>query len=550
MSSPLHKKIAVVVVVAAVAAGTWWAVRAYSTRQKAQMAAELAKQEVSAVAVMEAKRGGIERSLVFTGSLEADNQAGVVSKIPGKVSRVRVAEGDFVRRGQLLVELERADLLAQRKQAQAGVQAAEARLKQAQTGEELQGAQTDTGLETAEAALYAAQARREQTRVNLSLTESQTGLGVEQAQEQLRQAQAALQIVETGAREQEVEIVRQAAQQAQANFDTAATNLERARKLLAEGAISQQQFDGARLQFDTAQAQYTSAVQQLNLIEEGARTEEVQIAQAQVNQAQVAVSLAQANRGQVQILEQQLHAAEQAVRQAEANLRLAQAGTARNVVSEQETEAARSALRQAQANLQYLDTQISYTYIRSPIAGYVVTRHVEPGEAALPGVPLINIVDNRQLYLRSGVAETRINKLSVGQGVVLRIDAFDEAEFAGTIRDIVPAADPESRTFDVKVEVPNLKGLLKAGMFGRATAVIEREVDVIVVPRTAVLQDDQGSYVLTMQGGVAQRQAVTRGLNNATDVVISEGLSENTKVIVRGQTLVRAGDPVKAETTE
>ena len=550
MNPSVRSKVIPIVIVIILLGGGYWAFRALSAKKEAQQQAELSKQDIQAVEVIAARRGDIERTFTFTGTLEAKNKAGVVAKIGGKVNRVYVQEGDFVRSGQLLVGLERADLLAQRDQARAAIQAAEARLKQAQTGETLQSAQTDTDIENAEAAVAAAEAQREQARTNLELSISQTDLSAEQAQQQLEQARARLQALETGARHQEIEIARQRVEQAKANLETAEANLERARKLLAAGAISQQQFDATQLQFDTALSQYETAEQQLDMTEEGPRSEEIQIAQAQVNQVQSAVALAQANRNQVQIREQQLKAAGEAVRQAQANLRLAHASTARNQVSQQETEAARSALSQTRANLKYLNAQISYTYVRSPISGYVVKRSVEPGEAAIPGVSLINIVDNRKLHLRSSIAEGRINKVSVGQPVTIQIDLLPDAEFTGTIQDIIPAADPQSRTFEVKVEVPNSQGLLMAGTFARATVVVQRQAGVVVVPRDTVLEDEEGEYGLIVEDGVVQRQAVVTGLNNETDVAIIDGLSEGTKIIARGQTQVNVGDRVKAKTTD
>ncbi len=550
MSASSHNKLVALVIVVLLVTGGLVGLRVLAAKKKAQQEVELSQEEIVTVEVIEARRGEIERSFLFTGSLEAEHKAGVVSKVPGKVSRVHVDEGDFVRRGRLLVELERGDLLAQRKQALAAIQAAQARLKQAQTGETLQSAQTDTSIQNAEAALVAAQSQREQVRINLELAKTQTGLSVEQAEQQLSQARSRLQILATGARDQEIEIAQQAVAQARANVDTAQTNLERARSLLGEGAIAQQQFDGVQLQFDTAQAQYQSALQRLDLVREGARSEEIQIAQAQVNQAQSAVALTQANRNQVRVVEQQLQAAQEGVHQAQANLRLARVSTARNVVSEQETEAARSALGQVQANLQYLNAQISYTSIRAPISGFVVARMVEPGEAAIPGMPLIKIVDNRKLYLRSSIAESRINSISVGQPVTLTVDALPDVDLPGRIEEIIAAADPESRTFDVKIEVANPRSLLKAGMFARASAAIERQAGVVLVPREVVLEDEEGTYVLTVRQGQVQRQPVSTGLNNATEIAITKGVSEGAKVIVRGQAIVKAGQHVAVQTSD
>ena len=99
---------------------------------------------------------------------------------------------------------------------------------------------------------------------------------------------------------------------------------------------------------------------------------------------------------------------------------------------------ARSAFEQARANLKYFNTQISYTSVRLPISGYVVQRNVEPGEAAVPGMPLISVVDNRKLHLHSSIGEERINKVSVGRSVTIQVDLLPDAEFTGTIQDILP----------------------------------------------------------------------------------------------------------------
>ncbi len=519
---------------------------------RAGKAAEEAAVEEAAVTVgtVSARRGTMERKLSFSGSLEADVEVGVVSKLPGKVARVLVEEGDTVQRGRLLITLERNDLAAQRHQAQGAIQAAQARLKQAQTGTGLQEAESSTSVVRAEAVLASAKAQRDQARVSLELIAAETGHGVAQAEESVRQAEARLEMLKTGAREQEKEQARQAVQQAKANLDTAKKNLDRARQLLDAGAVAQQQYDAAQLQYDVALAGYNTATQQLDLIEEGARSQEIRIAEAQLAQAQTGLALAKAHEAREQIGRQQLQAAEEQVRQAEAALEMAQAAVARNVVSQEEVEAARAGLAQAQANLQYIDAQIGYTQIRAPVAGVVVRRSTEPGQAAVPGVPLLTIVDNRDLYVRAQVAEMDVGLLYQGQEAVVTIDALRNAEFSGTIAQVIPAADPESRTFEVKVRVPNSDDELTRGMFARVTVVIERAEDAVLVPRHAVIDRDGEQVMYLVQAGRVVERSVVTGIQDENEVVITEGVEVGDAVIVEGQTLVRAGQQVQAKPAE
>jgi len=103
MNASVRSKVIALFVVIILLGGGYWAFRALSANKQAQRQAELSKEEIPAVEVVAARRGDIERTFTFTGTLEAENRAGVVAKMGGKVARVLVKEGDLVRSGQLLV---------------------------------------------------------------------------------------------------------------------------------------------------------------------------------------------------------------------------------------------------------------------------------------------------------------------------------------------------------------------------------------------------------------------------------------------------------------
>jgi len=503
--------------------------------QRKTAAEEAAREEVAvAVETQPVASGVIERSFALTGTIEAEVDIGVVPKIPGKVTKVYVREGQAVRAGQLLVELERKDLVAQRHQAQAAVQAARARVQQAETGVELQEAETSTSITSAEAQLGASQSRLRQAETTAELTSTQTTTSLTQAEEVLKQAQARLDMLRTGARRQEKQQAEEAVHQAQANLDTAKKNLDRARQLLEQGAIAQQQFDAAKLQYAVALAQYNTAVQQRDLVQEGARSEEIRIAEAQVQQAVAALTLARANEAQRQISQREVEAAQERVRQAQAGLAMAQAAIGRNLISEEEVKAASAALAQATANVNYLEAQISYTYVRAPASGRIAERKVEPGGAASPATPMFRLVDNSRVYVRATVSEVNVREVYREQKVGVTIDALGGAEFIGTIAEILPIADPSSRAFEVKIHLPDPEGRLKQGMFARVKVVAERQTG-LIVPREAVIERAGKHLVYVAQAGRALEREVQTGLHDPTQIIVLSGLRPDEQVVVRGQ---------------
>ena len=515
---------------------------------KARKAAELEAAQVEprvAVEVQRARRADIRQEFTVTGSVEADADTNVTSKVPGKITGVRVEEGAYVRKGQPLVELERGDLAAQLRQGRAAVAAAEARVKQAQTSTGLQETQTSTGIESAEAALASARARLQQAETAAEVTTTQTTTSVEQAQESLNAANAQLDMVVEGARTQQVAQASEAVAQAKANLENARTNLNRARKLLAQGAMAQQQYDGAKLQFDVAQAQYNTALQQRDLLREGSRSQEIDIARTRVEQAKAALTLAQANRAQNRIMEKDVEAAGEGVRSAEANLRMAKASSARNYISQEDVQAAGAALDQARANVSYIRIQIGYTTIHAPMSGIVTKRYVDPGEAASPGAPLITITDNGSVFVRGNLPETEINNAQVGQQVTVTIDALPEERFDGEIIEILPSANVKSRTFDMKARIISPGGRVKQGMFGRVIVLTARADNAIVIPRHAVLQQGGREVVYLADGDSARRVDVKTGLNDADNVAITEGLKEGDPVVTGGQSLLEPGKKIE-----
>ena len=175
-------------------------------------------------------------------------------------------------------------------------------------------------------------------------------------------------------------------------------------------------------------------------------------------------------------------------------------------------------------------TQLGYMQLRAPFAGIVAARTTDPGTLATPGTPLLQIDRDGPLQLYTSVDESLIGSVRLGMKVPVSMDGMSAAEAMATVAQIVPAADPSSRSFLVKLDLPASKQL-RAGMY--ATANFPGAVrSVIVAPASAVVM--RGSlpcvYALDPEG-VAQLRYVTLGNPHGDQVEILSG-------VTAGETLV------------
>jgi len=212
-------------------------------------------------------------------------------------------------------------------------------------------------------------------------------------------------------------------------------------------------------------------------------------------------------------------------------------------------------LEAAKANWELARLQLSYTEIRSPIAGTVTQRLdlVKVGNTVTPvgGViesddsSLFVVEDLDTLMLRVNVPERELSKLSVGQPAELSFDAVPGRTFRGEIALISPSIDPATATFSVRIRVSETAGLLRPGMFARVAIVYERKPDALQIPRTALLDTEGQPKVFVVKDGKAAERAVKLGLSNGGWIEVTEGLVDGEQVIVVGHGAVKPGAAVR-----
>lgn len=340
----------------------------------------------------------------------------LAAKVGGRVVQIAVAEGDRVKVGEAVAQLEDAQIQAQLAQVQAQVGAAQQQVNQAQ----LQVAVLTSQMEEARLTLQQSQGDS-QGRL------AQATAAVAQAQAERAQAQAQLG-------------------EAQAALDLARADRDRFADLVDRGAIPQQQFDQVETRLQSAQKTLV------------ARRAALSAAQQQVTAAQGALTQAQSGGLTPDIRQAQLNRLTTQQQQARAQLAASQA-----------------TLKQAQAAAQEVSARLADLSITSPIAGVVVTRTAEPGEVVAAGAPLLTVVDLGSVYLRGYIPEAQVGLVRVGQAAQVFLDsapdqpltatvAAVDAEASFTPENIYFKEDRVTQVFGLKLALTNPQGFAKPGM--------------------------------------------------------------------------------------
>jgi RND family efflux transporter MFP subunit len=201
----------------------------------------------------------------------------------------------------------------------------------------------------------------------------------------------------------------------------------------------------------------------------------------------------------------------------------AQAAAASADAAQAERSQANAAVSQAQSGL-------AYTSIRAPFNGVVTERRADPGALATPGVPIMTVESIGRFRLEATVDEANLRFVKMGGNVPVSLDAYPGESLTGKVTQILPAADPASRTFLVKIELPAAK-VVRSGLFGRAQFA-RGERTAILIPNSAVVRRGALNGVFAIgQDNIATLRYVTVGNAVGDRVEVLSGISPNEVVI-------------------
>lgn len=203
--------------------------------------------------------------------------------------------------------------------------------------------------------------------------------------------------------------------------------------------------------------------------------------------------------------------------------------------AKQQQQAARGQLEAAQGQFLNAQAQLAYTQIRSPIDGSVADRSVWPGDIAPAGTPLFIIMDVSQVVLRIHIPQARAAQLHLGDAATLQVPGIDDG-VAAKVSIISPALDPNSTTVEVWLAANNPDGKLAPGTSVGASIVVRKLPNVIVVPESAVLVNEQGQARVMVVGSdnVAHDRPVVTGIQNNGIIQVLSGVQAGDHVIASG----------------
>jgi len=210
-------------------------------------------------------------------------------------------------------------------------------------------------------------------------------------------------------------------------------------------------------------------------------------------------------------------------------------------------ESARQQVEQSVASERLSRKHLADATLRAPISGFIAKRAIEPGEMASPGRTAFEIVRLDSVEVSVGVPETDVRLVHAGQKATITLPALPGRSFEGTVRLVNVSADPSTRTFMTRINVPNPNHELRIGMVAEARIRGDKMVKVLTIPVEAIVRDPQGAtmvYVYFPDQKRVYAKRVETGAMHGKEIEITRGLSGDEPIIIAGQERLREGAPV------
>lgn len=213
---------------------------------------------------------------------------------------------------------------------------------------------------------------------------------------------------------------------------------------------------------------------------------------------------------------------------------------ARGVATSQAYQRAESDLARIQAQIAAQTQRLEYYKLVSPMDGIVLKEDGEVGDMVDPGTILYRIGLEKPLWVVADVNEEDIPRVKTGQKALLRTDAFINQVLPGVVKQITPAGDPVSKTFRVRIGLPD-DTPLRVGMSVEANIVSREKLDVLLVPANAVVNNS----LLAIENNRARLRQVETGIRGTGMVEIVGGASEGELVASPATTNIKDGSRVR-----
>ncbi len=411
----------------------------------------------------------------------------VSPEVGGRVVRLLVREGQPVRAGELVAEIDSQEI--------------------------------DQAITKARAARSGALIQVSQALLEWQQADRDAKAAIASARERVNQAEAGLKRASVGPRQEEIHIAAKRIESAQAVYDNAIKSFRRTETLVREGALAQAALDEAESRLKTSRADLLSAQESLNLLRKSPIAEDIAIAKSTVQTARADLDAAIKAQGVI--------------------------GVRRTSI-----ELAKSQEKAAESDLARAELQRQKTRLYSPTEGVVSRCNIEQGMLATTGQSLLTVATRKDLHIEAEVDTEDVPKVTKGMKVRVTSAAYPSRNFSGHVDAIMatgelkPGSAIRTRIVRVRVSLDSESALFKPEMEVdvEGSAILRRAM---TAPNDAVHFDGAQAYVWIVNGQTVGRRLVTIGVPSAKEVEIISGLQQGDRVVVRSQGELAVGARIR-----
>ncbi len=507
----------------------------WKAAQGAKLAAQSKQSDLG-----EVKRQDLTQRVIETGTIDAVKSVEVKSRVGGRLKSLFVDEGDYVKAGQLIAEIDP-------QETELRVQQNEAQLRGAQSAVARTDIEIGQRRVTVQATLKQAEARVAQLQAELRAQPTLTSASIRSAKAQLDSAKQELDRLDKSAHPNARSANETALREAQANFNNAQSEYNRQKELRDQGFVSEKVVENTALALELARVRLRQAQENSGRLETQLRIER-QRAIEDVTRSQAAYDQAVANSIQDVLKKKEYESALSDLAKAKASLRDVDTLIQTRIQSQASVDQLRSVRDDSRRELRE-------TRILSPIDGIVTKKLVQVGElvaslsAFSSGTTILRVEDRNALRVKLTINEIDTAKLKLGLKAKVSVDAIPDREFQGDVKKIAPTSTALGATnaasvigstdsvvkYEVEIWLTGVDQRLRSGMSAKCTLDVASRTKTLTLPSEFVGKDAKGRFVEFPPVGKGpkaepERRYVKTGLETGATIEILDGVKEGDKV--------------------
>ena len=412
-----------------------------------------------------------------TGAISAISSVEVKARVAGNVEYLKLKEGDYVKKGDLVATIDKRNII----------------LKVKQT----------------EADLRSSKAQYEEMKLSYDINKKNYNIEMQKARTNIELSRVNLAQMKKGSRPEEISQGSAQLDLAGANYENSRKSYERQKELFTKNLVSQASLDEARANLDVQSAQLKTAREKLSLLKQGYQSEDIQKAMLQYEVAIYALEDAKIKIESLNMMEQKI-----------LNLK--------------------SMVDKSESIYQDALEQLNDTTVLAPISGIVTEKNVDEGGVISSGISsmnsgtsIITLSDMNEVWVKAYVDETDISKLKNDLQARVRLDCFPKRTFAAQLICIGPRVylKNDVPSIDITLRLLEGTGEVKVGMTANADIVVSSKPQVKMIPFDSIIEKEDKKYVkIAMHNGLSCQpylKEISVGESNGEKIILLDGLDEN-----------------------